>query len=153
MYKLNKFTHFIIDGDNTILFNLQTEAFIVLNKELSEFVSAYKDNIGALENQHIELFQQMQEKEFVIPAEKDEVASMITKWKELDNDSSNFSMIINPTLGCNLRCWYCYEKHDNKNIMKATVINSIYRLIEKKVNLPKMKSLNPKIRNYHPIHD
>lgn len=142
MYKLNKFTHFIIDGDNTILFNLQTEAFIVLNKELSEFVSAYKDNIGALENQHIELFQQMQEKEFVIPAEKDEVASMITKWKELDNDSSNFSMIINPTLGCNLRCWYCYEKHDNKNIMKATVINSIYRLIEKKVNLPKMKSLN-----------
>lgn len=142
MYKLNKFINFIVDGDHTILFNLQTEAFIVLNHELSEIVNMYKDEVDALKGKHLELFQQMQEKEFIIPAERDEVASMIAEWKKQDNDPSCFGMIINPTLGCNLRCWYCYEEHDNKNIMPIKVVNSICRLIEKKVIIPQIRNLN-----------
>lgn len=114
MYKLNKFTNFIIDGDNTILFNLQTETFIVLNYELSRIVNSYKDDIGALKNKHLELFQQMLKQEFIIPSERDEVASMIAEWKRQDNNPSYFGMIINPTLDCNLRCWYCYEEHKKK---------------------------------------
>lgn len=142
MYKLNKFTNFIIDGDNTILFNLQTETFIVLNYELSRIVNSYKDDIGALKNKHLELFQQMLKQEFIIPSERDEVASMIAEWKRQDNDPSYFGMIINPTLDCNLRCWYCYEEHKKKSIMHTKVINAIHRLIEKKVFLPQMRNLN-----------
>ena len=93
MYKLNKFTNFIVDGDNTILFNLQTETFIVLNHELSEIVNTHKDDVVALKDKHLELFQQMLEKEFIIPSEKDEVASLIAEWKEQDNDPSYFGMI------------------------------------------------------------
>ncbi len=104
MYKLNKFTNFIVDGDNTILFNLQTEAFIVLNHELSEIVSTCKDDIETLKDKHSELFRQMLEKEFIIPSERDEVASLIAEWERQDNVPSYFGMIINPTLGCNLRC-------------------------------------------------
>ena len=51
MYKLNKFTNFIVDGDNTILFNLQTETFIVLNHELSEIVNTHKDDVVALKDE------------------------------------------------------------------------------------------------------
>lgn len=142
MYKLNKFTHFIVDGENTILFNLQTETFIVLNNKLSEFVNGHKDELEILDHRHSDLFKQMVEKEFIISSEKDEVASMIAEWKKQDNDSSYFSMIINPTLGCNLRCWYCYEEHDKKNLMNLKVVKSIYRLIEKKVSQPQIKSLN-----------
>ena len=142
MYKLNKFTNFIVDGDNTILFNLQTETFIVLNHELSEIVNTHKDDVVALKDKHLELFQQMLEKEFIIPSEKDEVASLIAEWKEQDNDPSYFGMIINPTLGCNLRCWYCYEEHEKKPIMDAKVVNSICRLIDEKVIFPQMRNLN-----------
>lgn len=142
MLKLNKFTNFIVDGDNTILFNLQTEAFIVLNHALSEIVNAHKDNVKELEDKHAALFQQMKEKGFIISSDVDEVADMIDKWKENDNDPSFFSMIINPTLGCNLRCWYCYEDHERKPIMKADVISAVCRLIEKKTALPGMRSLN-----------
>ena len=142
MYKLNRFTNFIVDGDNTILFNLQTETFIVLNHELSEIVNMHKDDVEALKNKHLELYEQMLEKEFIVPSEKNEVASMISEWKKQDNDPSYFGMIINPTLGCNLRCWYCYEEHEKKNIMDAKVVNSICRLIDKKVILPQMRNLN-----------
>lgn len=142
MYKLNKFTNFIVDGDNTILFNLQTETFIVLNHELSEIVNMHKDDIEALKSKHLELYEQMLEKEFIVSTERDEVASMITEWKKQDRDSSCFGMIINPTLGCNLRCWYCYEEHEKKTIMDAKVVNSIYRLIDKKVKLSQMRNLN-----------
>lgn len=142
MYKLNKFTNFVIDGDNTILFNLQTETFIVLNQDLSKIVDSCKDDIGSLKDKHLELFQQMQEKEFIIPSARDEVASMIEEWEKQDNDSSYFGMIINPTLGCNLRCWYCYEEHENKTIMCAKIVNAIFRLIEKKVALPQIRNLD-----------
>lgn len=142
MYKLNKFTNFIVDGDNTILFNLQTEAFIVLNHELSEIVSTCKDDIETLKDKHSELFRQMLEKEFIIPSERDEVASLIAEWERQDNVPSYFGMIINPTLGCNLRCWYCYEEHDKEKMMDAKIVNAICRLIEKKVALPQMKNLN-----------
>ena len=33
----------------------------------------------------------------------------------------SFGIIVNPTLRCNLRCWYCYEKHDHLTDMPQAV--------------------------------
>lgn len=141
-YKINKYTQFIVDGNNTILFNLQDDGFIILNSELAEVVNKNKDSIDMLEKMHPALFAELQKKGIIIPKETDEVKDLVEKWKKADNDPTHFSMIVNPTLGCNLRCWYCYEEHDKKPVMKAEVLESICRLIDKKLADPVLKNLN-----------
>lgn len=142
MFKFNKFSQFIIDGDNTILFNLQTEGFIILKSDLAKIVNEHKNSIDVLEKIHPELFREMQQKAFLIPENRDEVKNVVEGWKKADKNPKFFGIIVNPTLGCNLRCWYCYEKHDEKNVMAETILHSIYKLIEKKVAEPVLESLN-----------
>ena len=103
------------------MFNLRTDKFIVLNNKLGKYVDSIRNNIDVLRDRHPDLFQELSEKMFIIDSDIDEAAKLVEEWESLDNDSRTFSMIINPTLGCNLRCWYCYEDHDNKPMMGKKV--------------------------------
>ncbi len=142
MYKINKFIQFIADGDFTILFNLQKNNFIVLRKELAEIVKNHRNNVNALKDIHPELYLQMEKNGMIIPEETNEVAQIIKNWEAADNSQNYFSMIINPTLNCNLKCWYCYEEHDRKPIMNAEIVESICYLIKKKTATETLKDLN-----------
>lgn len=44
-----------------------------------------------------------------------------------------FHLIINPTLDCNFRCWYCYESHLHGSVMDSNVYDSIKQLIENRL--------------------
>lgn len=142
MNKTSKFLHIIVDGDDTILFNLKNESFTILNKDLAQYVDDYRQNIDDLSTVHPELFKWMKDNGAIVPEGTDEVAQLIDGWKKLDNSPANFSMIINPTLNCNLRCWYCYEEHDRMPIMSEAVYHSICRLIDNKVKEPELKGMN-----------
>lgn len=142
MYKINKYVKFIVDGKYSIIFNLQTEIFIVLAEELAKVVNDNKQNIDAIKTLHPDLFKQMIDSKIIIPFETDETKELVKLWEEEDRNPSYFSMIINPTLGCNLRCWYCYEKHDKKPIMSEDTLSSIRKLIDKKVSNKELKDLN-----------
>ena len=142
MLRFNKFTQFIADGSYTILFNLQTESFIVLSPRLAGIVDDHKKSVDSLEQMHPELFAEMRQKGFLVPDDADEVSLMVESWKKADRNPVHFGMIVNPTLACNLRCWYCYEEHDRKPFMPASVLQSVCRLIEKKTSAPGLKSLS-----------
>ena len=106
MKKLSKYVSFIADGGYTVLFNLRNSSFIVLGNEEGEYVFSIKDSIEALQGKHPDLFAKMIDKSFVVDADIDEAAQIVEEWKRADSDSSQFNIIINPTLACNLRCWY-----------------------------------------------
>ena len=42
----------------------------------------------------------------------------------------NFHIIVNPTLDCNLRCWYCYESHIKDSRLTPDVLEGICHCIE-----------------------
>ncbi len=142
MNRLNKFTQFIEDGDCTILFNLQTETVLILKSDLARIVNEHKDSVDDLEALHPELYREMQQKSFLVPVGTDEVQTLVEGWQAADRDPRSFSMIVNPTLGCNLRCWYCYEEHDRMPLMKPDVLASICRLLERKAADPALRRLN-----------
>lgn len=141
-YVISKYVNFIADGDYTIMFNLRTSTFSVLSNKLGTFVESIRDNADILQEKHSDLFTQMLEKRFIVDSELDEAVQLVEEWKRADSDPSYFSMIINPTLGCNLRCWYCYENHEHKPLMKQEVIDAIFKLIDKKTQSEELRNLD-----------
>ena len=131
-YQLSKFTHFATKDRAVIAFNLASNGFLLLHKELGEQVKALRHAIGQLQNLHPELFDKMLRMGMIVEAETDEVKALVDAWRAHDADPSTFGLIVNPTLGCNLRCWYCYEQHDRMPMMEEAVRHSICRLLDRK---------------------
>lgn len=113
-----------------------------MRPDLARIVHEHKDSPDDLETLHPELYREMRQKSFLVPAEVDEVEALVAGWQAADRNPGSFSMIVNPTFGCNLRCWYCYEEHDKMPLMKPSVLASIYRLLERKTADPALRRLN-----------
>ena len=142
MNKLSKYTHTFVDGSNTLLYHLVSDRVIVLQPELSAIVSQTKKNIDELDSKHPELFKQMQLNGMIISEEKNEAQCLFDMWEETDSNPTFFGIIINPTLDCNLRCWYCYEKHEKGTTMQEETLQSLLCLIDKKAAEKELKHLN-----------
>ena len=46
-------------------------------------------------------------------------------------DNSIFRLIVNPTLNCNFRCWYCYETHKAESNMSDQTVSHIKKTIKR----------------------
>ncbi|TKI79835.1 radical SAM/SPASM domain-containing protein [Bacillus mycoides] len=52
---------------------------------------------------------------FVVPYHKDEVHLVMKDYNNRRKDSSKLSLLITPTLKCNMKCFYCYQDRENKS--------------------------------------
>lgn len=67
---------------------------------------------------------------FLIDEDEDEYAKIIHKRNEsVFFNNNTFQLTILPTLECNFRCWYCYEKHPNSAITPH-IHNNIIKYID-----------------------
>lgn len=66
---------------------------------------------------------------FLVDDEIDELSILKRKSSQIDNMLDPFHLIINPTLMCNFKCWYCYEEKRQNAIMDDLVIQRIKILI------------------------
>lgn len=124
----------IIQSNNKeylILFNLLKEKYFALNVELKDLVSQTAHNIATIENIHPELYKQLVLEGFIVPQEADEVDECIQKLNYKFKSNSELRITINPTLDCNLRCWYCYESRIKGSCMTSDTINAIIAYVEK----------------------
>ena len=140
--KFSKFVSYHLNGEQTILFNTAKEAVLVLEADLMKIVKQNLETPEKLEKIHPDLFYSLKSMEFIVSNELDEVKSLIQKWENEENDPSNYGIIINPTLNCNLRCWYCYETHKPSEVMGEKTKQAILKFIENKTSDPKLKKLN-----------
>ena len=67
---------------------------------------------------------------FIVNDDIDEMDSVIYRILNIINKPDNFHLIINPTLQCNFRCWYCYEEHKVSKMSSQTIL-SLQELIKK----------------------
>lgn len=142
MNKLSRYAHLIELDGNFYLFNVANGYVIALNHILYTLISRYKEDIDQLKSIHPDLYAGLDSCHVIVADDKDEPAAMIEKFEALDCDPSTFGITINPTLDCNLRCWYCYESHGHGTMMSAEVIESIKHLIDRKLADQRLKYLN-----------
>ncbi len=141
-YKVSKYNYFLSGRNSVVLYNSASDALLVLVPELAELLESNSARIEQIVNIHPDFFYALKEKGFIVPKETDEVENFIHLLRKEEQSPRKFNMIINPTMDCNLRCWYCYENHTKGTVMSSQVIESIKKLICKKLENVELEELN-----------
>lgn len=108
----------------TLLYNSLTNIFVILTPELNHIWESFP-SCDLNQNKNFESV--LIEGGFIISSEVDESRIFINNLIQNINDGKHYHLIINPTLDCNLGCWYCYETHshdrmDEKMIMRVRLL-------------------------------
>lgn len=122
-----------ISKDYEVLYNTLRGKYFAIEPKLKDLVIKCINNIQALSEIHPDLYKSLLLENFIIPDNINEVDACIQKLKNKFSSKSQLRITINPTLDCNLRCWYCYESHIKGSYMDQNVIDSIIKFVRNQV--------------------
>lgn len=131
--KFSKYNSIIsLNEKDSLLFNAYTKMFIVFDSSLKE--KLVDDQIDYLNLSHNSLYLKLIESKSLIEDDTDEL-SQIKEISTIANyNTGNYILIINPTLDCNFRCWYCYESHKKGSQMDEETLSGVRKFIKKKIH-------------------
>ncbi len=138
------YNHFINIGieDHVLLYNAYTDGYLVLTNSLYRLFS---DHIKDLESQlttNEKLFRALIDNGFIIDDDFDEKAAYLKRVNERKYSKDVYHLFINPTLGCNLNCWYCYEEHRQGSKMTEEMMERVMKHIRLKYDREPFRNLN-----------
>ena len=109
-----------IDKATEIIFNGRTKRFFMVSHEnLFRFLEILK-HPDAYKTQYAPFVMRMLNEGFVVNDEDDEL-EMIKKTYETYLRPNSFMLMILPTYQCNVRCWYCTQKHQDVRMSDDTL--------------------------------
>ncbi len=108
--------------------NFRNETHILLAEDVFKLYDA--DKLEELKQEYPQIFERLEMGKFLVPKDADEFAEIQAQRKADFEDTKMYQLIINPTLDCNLSCWYCYENKIPKSAMSEETINAIAKNIE-----------------------
>jgi len=138
--KYNLFNSIIpLTKKSSLLYNAYTDSFIVFNSKLKECI---QNDFPQLQSQYPGLAKKLIDAKCYVENSHDEFESLKKINKKIINDNSSYFVIINPTLSCNFKCWYCYETHHAKSKMSEDIMQRTFALFDNIVNG------NKKLKNF-----
>lgn len=131
-YKNSLYNTFIPFGSNFILFNTLSKELLLLTDELKNIYNAaiIHEEIDDFISWHSDMGRYLIQHGFLIDEKVNEYEKAKTYIKSYHNQSSGYKLIVNPTMNCNFKCWYCYESHVKNSKMNTNVIDKISLLVE-----------------------
>lgn len=131
MTKISQFSNIFPYEGKYLGYNAFTNKFLVLEPLLGELILAAKaeGNIDDLKEIHENLYDVLVRDGFVVDNNVDEIQKVVELRESIDFDNSFYHLIINPTMNCNFKCWYCYEEHIKASKMDAKNIEKVKKLI------------------------
>ena len=108
--KLSQFNIIANYKENVVVFNTLTNSFLYLNKHIYDRL--YDLNyINRLPEINPDLYEKLRKSGVIIDSSFDEYGELLNRHQQAVNDRSIYDLTLLPSLDCNLRCWYCFEKH------------------------------------------
>lgn len=123
--KLSRWNSYIsLDDKSGLIFNALSDTFIFTTIE--NLLSLRNGDIEIID---VKLMEAMIAQKMIVQSKTNEVKELKNKIELIDNDDSRFHLMVNPTLDCNFKCWYCYEKHVNGSCMSEYTCNNVLKLV------------------------
>lgn len=153
MVKYSQFNSILFYEQNKYaLFNTMTQRVIFLVPELKELLQAgINEGIENLKSYHPSFFEYLVKKEFIVDNDINEVEKVQELSRSVDNNEEEFILIINPTMNCNFKCWYCYETHIKKSRLDDANLTRINKFIDKVSNDAKIKQFSLSLFGGEPL--
>ena len=142
-YMESKFNYFTCHNNHVICYNGLTSQMLVLRK--GEYYKIFKDLI--LREEFHQEFPKLWEKmlEFLIKNNENEIDAIKFRNKLVIFHDSKYILTINPTLDCNLNCWYCdinsSGDHKGKK-MDVDLIKRIKKLVSNLIEYEKIAGIH-----------
>ena len=140
--KQSKYNCILQDNTGMVIYNAATDQLVALTPQLANIFNEGKAAPEKIKAQHADLYDHLLQKGIFVCDDADETEAYIRKREEYERSSGEYTITINPTLACNMSCWYCYESHKNMPAMSADVKQSVLLLIDKLLADNKLKKLN-----------
>ncbi len=141
--KWSKYNYIVNNRDgNYLLYNGFTESLSLIAKEIKQLLDTHRQSIDDIQRIHPDLYAFLVKKEFVVDDALNESERVVKTFEQMEEQDDKFQLIINPTLDCNLRCWYCYEKHSKETAMPDNTMQAIKELIRNLTEKPNIRHLN-----------
>lgn len=140
--KQSKYNCILQDNTGMVIYNAATDQLVALTPQLANIFNESKAAPEKIKAQHAELYDHLLQKGIFVCDDADETEAYIRKREEYERSSGEYTITINPTLACNMSCWYCYGSHKNMPAMSADVKQSVLLLIDKLLADNKLKKLN-----------
>lgn len=111
-------------GSITLIFNTVSKSFISFPKDRFEVI--YNDGNFVIERLSEAELASLIQNGFIIENDNwDERQIWLDLRQQKRLKSDTYTMIINPTLDCNLRCWYCFQNHKEGSRISDKLIDAI----------------------------
>lgn len=137
----NELIEDLYNKDCIYLFNALRENYFILDIELRDLIILGKSDVKIIAEEHPELYNCLLFEKFILPDDYDEIDDCLQKLNEKFSFDGYLRITINPTLDCNLRCWYCYENHIKGSCMRKETIEALVKLIENKAKSDSLKRM------------
>lgn len=138
-YKFSKYNYKLYENGNYYLYNSRTGGFLLIDPEYSSFIKNCSFDENESDFYQIsqfpdELISYLSKGSFIIDNNLNEL-NLIKAAHRIMAENNSLSLTIVPTLECNFRCSYCFEKWNNypKGEMKENVQLEILEYIKKNI--------------------
>lgn len=140
-YRLSNYNSFVRHDKKIICFNAMSGALFTISESKYRLFNKYKKNLLKLKEYKKDLYETLIKTRFIISENQNEL-DIIKFRNRRDVFINNFyKLIINPTLDCNFKCWYCYESHP-KGRMSEEIIERVKKYVEFLIEAHKISGLN-----------
>lgn len=114
-----------IQKEQVYLYNYQKNKLLTLDMRLKPIILERRHNMEALKAIHPSLCKLLVKRGFIVSSALDEMKSCVDEINSKLQSDDFVRITINPTLDCNLRCWYCYESHLMGSLMSQDTLSCV----------------------------
>lgn len=116
-----------VTSNSSVIYNSKEDKCIIIQQDMNDILNFNPEEI---EDYNPKLFNDLVSIGVIVPKDLNELNEVINQSKKIDNDENEFTLIINPTMNCNFKCWYCYESHILGSQLSPKTLKKVFKLID-----------------------
>ncbi|MDD4384141.1 MAG: radical SAM protein [Bacteroidales bacterium] len=140
--KESNYNFYVNEGKIVLLYNAFTQAYLMLSEKSFAIFQSHLKSLNELESVNYKFYNTLVENGFIIPNDFDELNQYLNFRLKRKFTTNLYELIVNPTMDCNLNCWYCYETHETGSKMTDDMINSLINHIKNRYKQERFESFS-----------
>ena len=116
-----------------LLYNAFSDTFLIFKADIVPLV---QNDLPYVKTQWPSLYRNLVKNGCYVADNLDEYEKLKAISKAIAEDDTTFLLVINPTLDCNLSCWYCYENHRKGSLMDSNILRRVQKFMSNVLKEP-----------------